>query len=145
MNELFALDPGAGYVTSTLYRLSEHAGFPMTLESLLEHWEAFVRQVEGGYQDSIYEYTNDLAVRELLKMIETDAPLSLRSKLTAYLEPLDQRFSLATHEAVHEIAGWSESRIALGALGFPNVLKVSCWMIFKPEDAAPDASMGYDP
>ena len=34
-----------------------------SLGSLLRRWSEFVTQVERGYDDSIYEYTNDLSVR----------------------------------------------------------------------------------
>ncbi len=48
-----------------LQRLSRRAGYPMSLQQLLQRWQHFVVRVEQGYADSIYEYTNELSVRDL--------------------------------------------------------------------------------
>lgn len=44
--------------------LSDRARFRITLAYLLDRWVWFVEVVEQGYDDSIYEYTNDLSVRD---------------------------------------------------------------------------------
>ncbi len=40
-----------------------------TLGSLLQEWGRVVTAVERGYDDSIYEYTNDLSVRDRLERV----------------------------------------------------------------------------
>ncbi len=44
-----------------------------TLGSLLQDWQRFVTAVERGYDDSIYEYTNDLSVRDRLERVVAGA------------------------------------------------------------------------
>ncbi len=77
-------------------RLSERAGYSLTLSQLFQRWREFVTQVEQGYQDSIYEYTNDLSVRDLLEEILQEVPPSLREKLASWIRPWDARFDNAT-------------------------------------------------
>ena len=50
-----------------------------SLDALLREWRAFVTQVERGYDDSIYEYTNDLSVRDRLERLLAGAGPSLRT------------------------------------------------------------------
>jgi hypothetical protein len=47
--------------------MSDTAGRGQTVRQLLRRWASFVRQVETGYDDTIYDYTNDLSVRDLLE------------------------------------------------------------------------------
>jgi hypothetical protein len=72
---------------------------PPSLNELLGQWTAFVRAVERGYDDSIYEYTNDLAVRDLLEDLLLESSSSLRIKLEAAIAPIDKRFVSATEPA----------------------------------------------
>lgn len=51
---------------SVLARISERAKRRMDLNYLVTRWSQFVREVERGYKLSIYDYTNDLSVRDLL-------------------------------------------------------------------------------
>ena len=47
-----------------LAELAARTGREDSLNALLGRWSAFVTTVERGYDDSIYEYTNDLSVRD---------------------------------------------------------------------------------
>lgn len=76
--------------------LSKRAGFNITLARLLKKWEWFVEVVEQGYDDSIYEYTNDLSVRDLLESVSVACPPPLRDRLTDTLDAWDDRFRKAT-------------------------------------------------
>jgi hypothetical protein len=121
MNDSFAVDPSfAGYLRSALQKSSERAGYPISLENLLERWKRFVSEVEQGYGDSIYEYANDLAVRNLLKNIETDAPANLRASLAAYLAPLDRRFFDATRPVRRTIPGLAQQSDAPWSVRIPK-------------------------
>lgn len=40
---------------------------PPTLESLVADWGKFVTEVEDGYDLTIYDYSNDLSIRDLLE------------------------------------------------------------------------------
>lgn len=84
-----------------------------SLNALLGRWRAFVAQVERGYDDSIYEYTNDLSVRDRLEGLVTGAGPGLRAKLEGALAEDDRRFAEATEEAArplgefaHEAPAW---------------------------------------
>jgi hypothetical protein len=41
----------------------------VSLQQLTADWDRFVSHVEEGYSDSIYEYTNDLSIRDLLEKL----------------------------------------------------------------------------
>jgi hypothetical protein len=74
--------------------LGIHEPFPR----LLERWASFVREVEGGYNESIYEYTNDLSVRDVIAKAMARSPHTIIEKISDYLGSLDKRFSIATFE-----------------------------------------------
>ncbi len=70
-----------------------------SLGALLRRWSELVTQVERGYDDSIYEYTNDLAVRKRLDEVVAAAGPGLRAKLEGALAEDDRRFTAATEDA----------------------------------------------
>ena len=74
------------------------------MNDMLSRLQTFVSAVERGYDDSIYEYTNDLSVRDRLEAILGDAPSGLRSKLKDAVSPTDRRFMKATEEAATPLA-----------------------------------------
>jgi hypothetical protein len=63
---------------------------------LLQHWQRFVQEVEEGYRLSIYDFTLDLEMRDLLEEIKEAVPLRLRQEIEMALRPWDERFRLAT-------------------------------------------------
>jgi ribosomal protein L16 Arg81 hydroxylase len=85
-----------------------------SLQGLLDGWRHFVIQVEQEYEYSIYEYTNDLSIRDLLKEILSKAPQTLREKLIQEIRMWDNRFQEATQEisrpvvprADHDLPSW---------------------------------------
>lgn len=79
-----------------LATLSSVAGFNISIASLLERWQQFVKAVEEIYDDSIYEYTNDLSVRDLLEKVINACPSTVRIRLTNALSPTDRRFLTVT-------------------------------------------------
>jgi hypothetical protein len=70
----------------------------ITLGQLFREWASFVSEVERGYDDSIYEYANDLSTRAHLARIEGALSDQGQQALNAVLEPLDERFRRATKE-----------------------------------------------
>ena len=100
-----------------------------SLGALLRRWGDFVTAVERGYDDSIYEYTNDLAVRGRLDEVAAGAGPGLRAKLEGALAEDDGRFTAATEEAARPLgrSRWSrrvptrrfgELADDLGSLGY---------------------------
>ena len=81
---------------SILASLSERAHRAMTLNDLFQKWTLFAQKVQRGYDDSIYEYSNDLSVRDLLEEIMTKGPPSLREKLASQIQTSDAQFLEAT-------------------------------------------------
>ena len=75
-----------------------------TVRQLLGRWAAFVRQVETGYDDSIYDYTNDLSVRDLLEERLSPLPSAEAEALRADLRPWDERFEAATRPSIRPLA-----------------------------------------
>lgn len=70
-----------------------------SLNQLLGEWAEFVRVVESGYDDSIYEYTNHLSVRDQLEQLISASSTTLAAKLAADFAPIDERFANATEPA----------------------------------------------
>jgi len=83
-------------LNAVLQKLSARARHTLTLSGLLQRWQDFVLQIEQGYQDSIYEYTNDLSVRDLLEEVLKEVPQTLQKELTQLIRPWDARFDNAT-------------------------------------------------
>jgi hypothetical protein len=74
-----------------------------TLGALLQDWRRFVGEVERGYDDSIYEYTNDIAVRDRLERVVAGASPGLRAQLERALADDDRRFAAATEAAARPL------------------------------------------
>ncbi len=105
MNALPHLSPDESRVLDEILAgLSARAQFPVSLEWLFQRWSDFVIQLENGYRDSIYEYTNDLSTRDLIQDVWVELPESVRQKLVQILEPLDARYKKATREAEHPLS-----------------------------------------
>ena len=74
-----------------------------TLGALLQEWSRFVTAVERGYDDSIYEYTNDISVRDRLERVIAGASPGLRAQLERAVAEDDRRFTAATEEAARPL------------------------------------------
>lgn len=90
----------------TLKRMSLIAHRPFTIDGLLNAWQAFVSEVEIGYQYSVDEYTNDLSTRNLIQRLIDEAPSSARDKIMAAVETVDHRFDEATVEIETPLRDW---------------------------------------
>jgi hypothetical protein len=75
----------------------------VSLNKLFAQWAEFVRAVERGYDGSIYEYTNDLCVRDRLQSLIAASSPTLRAKLEKSLAPVDERFTVATEPAARPL------------------------------------------
>ena len=82
-----------------LSQASKQAQIQLAIESLLDAWKRFVIQVENGYAESYYEYTNDLSTRDILDDLLHVSDSSIQAKLLRFLEPWDSRFYQATRES----------------------------------------------
>jgi hypothetical protein len=81
-----------------LAELAARTGREDSLNAMLGRWGTFVTAIERGYDDSIYEYTNDLSVRDRLESVTAGADPALRAKLDDALAEDDRRFAAATEE-----------------------------------------------
>ena len=84
--------------------LSEHS-----LDAMLRGWSDLVTGVERGYADSIYEYTNDLSVRDRLERVVQGAGAGLRVKLEGALAEGDRRFEAATEEGARPLGEFGDA------------------------------------
>ena len=89
-----------------------------SLGALLNAWSRFVTAVERGYDDSIYEYENDLSVRDRLERVVAGASPGLRAQLGRVLAEDDRRFTAATEEATKPLGEeWWWRRVPLRRVG----------------------------
>jgi len=82
-----------------LAELATRTGREDSLGAMLGRWRDFVTAVERGYDDSIYEYTNDLSARDHLEAVAAGADPALRAKVQGAIAEDDRRFEAATQEA----------------------------------------------
>jgi hypothetical protein len=92
-----------------LAALAARSGREDSLDAMLGRWSAFVTTVERGYEDSVYEYTNDLSVRDRLEGVAAGAGPALRAKLHGALAEDDRRFAAATQEADRPLGEFAEA------------------------------------
>jgi hypothetical protein len=59
----------------------------------------FVIKVERGYQLSIYDFTHDLSIRDLLEQVKEAVPVRFRQELGVEIELWDKRFGLLQSRA----------------------------------------------
>ena len=93
-----------------LAELAERSGREQSLDAMLRRWSDFVTGVARGYDDSIYEYTNDLSVRDRLEHVVQGAGPGLRAKLEQGLAEDDRRFDAATEAAHRPLGNDAEAR-----------------------------------
>jgi len=77
---------------------SGRAKRPLTLEQLIAEWEQFVSTLKKCYPFSIYDYQNDLSIRDLLQEILEQSPSSIREKIIRTVSPLDEQFKQLTYK-----------------------------------------------
>lgn len=108
-----------GHIDKVLQEFGERAVLqePPTLEGLVNKWAGFVEEVENGYDLSIYDYTNDLSVRDLLAELLGRVDRSTQIHARQLLQEWDERFRFATMtapkalEAAPVNSGWWWQRI----------------------------------
>ena len=91
-----------------LAELAARTGREDSLDAMLGRWSSFVTTVERGYDDSIYEYTNDLSVRDRLERLAAGAGPGLRAKLEGAVAEDDRRFEAATEEAARALGVFAD-------------------------------------
>jgi hypothetical protein len=77
----------------------------VTLLGLLDSWRGLVEQVERGYDESVYEYANDVDSRKILDRVGRAAPERARDALVSWLRPWDERYDRATVRATAPFHG----------------------------------------
>ena len=92
-----------------LAELAERSGREDSLGAMLGRWSHFVTQVERGYDDSIYEYTNDLSVRDRLERVIAGAGPDLRAKLEGAVAADDRGFEAATEESARPLGEFGDA------------------------------------
>jgi hypothetical protein len=70
----------------------------MTLIGLVDSWSGLVEEVERGYEESVYEYANDVTSPAILDRVGAGAHPEAREALLRWLQPWDERYEAATYE-----------------------------------------------
>jgi hypothetical protein len=63
---------------------------------LIDRWMKVIERIENGYKLGIFDYRNDLTLREIIERIEKGVSPKLRAKIASAIAPLDSRLSNAT-------------------------------------------------
>jgi hypothetical protein len=66
------------------------------ISDLASAWQRSILEIESGYRLGIYDYNNDLDLREILQRVTDGSSGETREKLEAFLESSDASFSAAT-------------------------------------------------
>jgi hypothetical protein len=69
-----------------------------TFQGLLQKWQTLIASLDG-YAFSIYDYDNDVTVRERIKQAIDQSPVDVQVKAWAELKPLDEAFLAKTAPA----------------------------------------------
>jgi hypothetical protein len=83
----------------------------LSLEGLMDRWSSFVGDVEGGYAFSIYDYTNDLSIRDILDSLASKVPESIKIQIANELKEADDRFTKATRQVSAPILNGGSSAL----------------------------------
>jgi len=81
-----------------LEKFARQAKRSFTLEQLITEWEQLASTLKRCYPFSIYDYQNDISIRDLLQEIVEQAPSSIREKIIRTISPLDEQFKQLTYE-----------------------------------------------
>jgi len=81
-------------------------GRPVTLRvapeehllGLIEEWSSVVAEIEQGYKLTIYDYINDITVRDDIAEMMQLLTEAGKSRLAEWVDPIDERFLRATRE-----------------------------------------------
>jgi hypothetical protein len=92
-------------VRPVLQRLSRKIGSTISVGSLLRDWADLTRQVEIGYELTIYDYANDLAVRDHLQEVLRAATGPFADRLAQRVSIIDERYRSASREVTRPIHG----------------------------------------
>jgi hypothetical protein len=76
---------------------------PVDVDRLLLGWEAFAREIEAGYRDTVYDYCRELVMRGLLEEIRVASSPPTAAFVDAQIAASDDAFREAT---VPEGTGW---------------------------------------
>jgi hypothetical protein len=76
---------------------------PMSPSAMIEEWAEFVEHCESGYELSIFEFTNDRSIRDLLEKVLFHPPfwgLQQIESLRESVEAIDARFRVCSRKDV---------------------------------------------
>lgn len=77
-----------------LAELNSHLA-PRSFQELVQRWKSFVESLDG-YAFTIYDYDNDVAVRDQIAAATAKCSIAVQVKVWAVLSDLDQRYLEAT-------------------------------------------------
>jgi hypothetical protein len=96
MKRLDLDDSDRQVLNDILHSLGLRGRKTFTLDGLVTKWQNFVGRVERGYDDNLYEYTNDLSLRDLLDEIERGGTPAVAGLVADKIGASDARFREAT-------------------------------------------------
>jgi len=68
------------------------------LLGLIDAWSKIVEEIASGYEFTIYDYTNDLSVRDEIAEMMQALTDNGKKALAELVDPIDERFKEATRE-----------------------------------------------
>lgn len=85
-------------------QISTSVKLDYSLNSLLNKWRIFVNDVGNGYNNSVYEYTNSLGVRDILEKAINLLSKDGQNEINQNLNPLDTIFKESTDSMEQSIS-----------------------------------------
>jgi hypothetical protein len=99
------------------------AGFKITLDGLLADWQNLTHKISIGYDNNIYEYMNDLSVRDLLEELMENVSEELRNKIMELVKASDEAFYNVTVDVPKPLLAKHCSAEAFWWKRIPKILK----------------------
>lgn len=74
--------------------------------SSVKHWDWLITEVKKGYADMSYEYLNDIASRYTIQRMIDQTQGSLKEKLEALVQKLDEAFLEVTYPISNPVSSY---------------------------------------
>lgn len=87
-------------IREILTELSQKVKYQQSLNQLFSRWRRFCVEIQRGFSGTVYDYENELSVRDILEEIARSLSEDGRQKIQEHIKHDDNIFILATQKSV---------------------------------------------